>query len=260
MNIKNRSITMDTNYTDINSNVIDGWVDNNWEWGIPISHETYVKAAEGEWNVVLTPVKPVPKEWFPDFKGCKVLGLASGGGQQMPIFTALGANCTVMDYSQRQLESEAMVAEREGYSINIVRADMTKQFPFEDESFDMIFHPVSNRDVEDVLHVWKECCRVLKKGGLLIAGMDNGINYIFDEEETTLIYKLPFNPLKDSEIYKMCMDTDSGIQFSHTIEEQVGGQLKAGFVLTDLYEDTNGSGRLHEYKVPTFVATRAVKK
>lgn len=253
-------MNMNTNYTDLNSKTIDNWVDNNWEWGIPISHETYVKASKGEWNVLLTPVKPVPKEWFPNFSGCKILGLASGGGQQMPIFAALDAECTVMDYSQRQLNSESIVANREGYSIKIVKADMTKQFPFEDESFDMIFHPVSNCYVEDVSHVWNECYRVLKKGGLLIAGMDNGINYIFDDEETVLANKLPFNPLKDSELYNMCKEKDLGIQFSHTIEEQIGGQLRAGFILTDLYEDTNGSGRLHEYNIPTFVATRAIKK
>jgi len=40
---------------------------------------------------VLTPTKPVPREWFGDLKGKKLLGLASGGGQQMPIFTAAGA-------------------------------------------------------------------------------------------------------------------------------------------------------------------------
>ncbi|MBL4951552.1 class I SAM-dependent methyltransferase [Neobacillus sp. YIM B02564] len=251
---------MNNHYTDINSSIIDSWVENNWKWGVPISHETYEKALQGEWNVLLTPTKPVPKSWFPDFKGRKILGLASGGGQQMPIFSALGAECTIMDYSQKQLDSELLVASREGYSINIVKADMTQPFPFEKESFDLIFHPVSNCYIEDVFHVWEECFRVLKKGGLLIAGLDNGVNYLFDENETVLTYRLPFNPLKDPELYQECLNKDLGIQFSHSIEEQIGGQLKAGFMLTDLYEDTNGSGRLHEYNVPTFIATRAIKK
>ena len=52
---------------------------------------------------------------------------------------------------------------------------------------------------------------------------------------------------------------NSGVQFSHTMDEQIGGQLRAGFRLTDLYEDTNGSGRLHELNIPTFIVTRAVK-
>jgi 2-polyprenyl-3-methyl-5-hydroxy-6-metoxy-1,4-benzoquinol methylase len=36
------------------------------------------------------------------------LGLACGGGQQMPVFAALGADCTVLDYSEKQLASENM--------------------------------------------------------------------------------------------------------------------------------------------------------
>lgn len=177
----------------------------------------------------------------------------------MPIFAALGAECTVLDYSEKQLESEIMIARREGYEIEAVRADMTRPLPFPDESFDMIFHPVSNCYVEEVLPIWKECRRILRPGGVLLAGVDIGINYIFDETETTVCQKLPFNPLKDPELYKRCIENNDGVQFSHTVEEQLGGLLKAGFTITDLYEDTNGSGRLHEFNVPTFLAVRAVK-
>lgn len=251
---------MNNKYTEINSKVIDKWVEEGWEWGQAISHEVFEKARNNEWNVVLTPTKPVPKDWFCEMKGAEVLGLASGGGQQMPIFAALGAKCTVLDYSEKQLLKEKEVAERENYEIKLVKADMTKPLPFEDESFDLIFHPVSNCYIEDVLPVWKECYRVLKKGGILMAGLDNGINYVFDDEEKMVVRKLPFNPLKDKELYEESLKNDWGIQFSHTIEEQIGGQLKAGFIITDIYQDTNGTGRLHEFNVPTFYATRAVKK
>jgi SAM-dependent methyltransferase len=135
----------------------------------------------------------------------------------------------------------------------------TKPLPFEDETFDLIFHPVSNCYIEDVLPVWKECYRVLKKGGILLAGLDNGINFVFDDDETRLVRSLPFNPLKDEELYRLSLENDWGIEFSHSIEEQIGGQLKAGFVLADIFEDTNGSGRLHELNVPTFYATKAIK-
>ena len=48
----------------------------------------------------------------------------------------------------------------------------------EDESFDMIFHPVSNCYVKDVLSIWKECYRILKRNGELLAGFDHYINYL----------------------------------------------------------------------------------
>lgn len=151
------------------------------------------------------------------------------------------------------------VAGREEYQIDAIRADMAKPLPFDSDSFDLIFHPVSNCYIEDVMHVWRECYRILKKGGRLMAGLDNGFNFLFDEEEKEIKYRLPFNPLKDGELLKSLEKEDSGIQFSHTLEEQIRGQLKAGFMLLDLYEDTNGTGFLHEYGVPTFWATLAVK-
>ncbi|MDR3139414.1 MAG: class I SAM-dependent methyltransferase, partial [Treponema sp.] len=172
-----------------------------------------------------------------------------------------GAFCTVLDYAETQLESERAVAEREAYTIEIIKADMTEKLPFENEIFDIIFHPVSNCYVEDVLFIWRECYRVVKKGGLLLAGMDNGLNFLFDDPAAyplTVVNKLPFNPLRDPELYKKLDRDNDGIQFSHSLEEQIGGQLKAGFILTDLYEDYDRTGLLREY-APQYIATRAIK-
>lgn len=248
------------NYQDINAQTIDQWVDEGWEWGQPITHEAYRAALCGHAQIFLTPTKPVPAAWLGDVKGKRVLGLASGGGQQMPLLTAMGARCTVLDYSPRQLESERIVAAREGYSIDIVRADMTKPLPFADEAFDLIVHPVSNCYVESVEPIFRECHRVLKKGGALLSGLDNGVAFMFDNDEEHVVNTFPFNPLKNPEQMAQLEADNSGVQFSHTMEEQLGGQLRAGFTLVDLYEDTSGSGNLHEHNIPTFIATRAVKR
>ena len=247
------------NYQDINSKVIDKWCEEGWQWGKPITHEQFINAKKGLWDVVLTPTIPVPHKWFGDLKDKKILGLASGGGQQMPIFAALGAECTVFDYSLKQLESEKMVSEREGYKIRIIKGDMSKLLPFKDEEFDLIFHPVSNCYIKDVNSLFKECYRILKEGGVLLSGLDNGINYIVDDDEVKIVNYMPFDPLSNKERYQECLDKDWGIQFSHTLEEQIGGQLKAGFILTDLYEDTNGEGRLHDLNIKTFLSTKSVK-
>ena len=250
---------MDEHYADINARTIDRWVEEGWEWGVPIDRAAFERAKKGEWDVLLTPTKTVPHDWFGELRGKKVLGLAAGGGQQMPVFAALGAVCTVLDYSPCQLESERLVAEREGYSIEIVRADMTQPLPFADGSFDLIFHPVSNCYVREVEPIWRECFRVLKPGGALLAGMDHYVNYIVDDSETRIVNTLPFDPLTNPEQRRQLEETDAGVQFSHTLTEQIGGQLAAGFTLLEIYEDTNGVGNLHEKHIPTFIATRSVK-
>jgi len=121
-------------YQDINKETIDRWALEGWEWAKPISHDEYTKAKNGEWKVLLTLTVPVPQKWFGDLNGKKILGLASGGGQQMPIFNALGADCTVLDYSSKQIESELLVAKREDYNIKAIEGDMTKTLPFENET------------------------------------------------------------------------------------------------------------------------------
>lgn len=243
-------------YQDVNAATIDAWVEEGWRWGIPVGPDEVARARTGRWEIVLTPTKPVPRSWFPaDLDGLRVLGLASGGGQQMPLLTAAGARCTVLDYSLRQLETEREVAQREGYQIEIVRADMSEPLPFEDESFDLIVHPVSNCYIEDVRPLWRECFRILAPGGRLMAGLDNGINYLVDSSEERIVNGLPFNPLVTPEHLAQLEAEDDGMQFSHTLEEQIAGQLEAGLTLRACYEDTNGEGRLHDLGIPTFWAT-----
>lgn len=253
---------MNRTYTDINAKTWDHWAENGCEWSLPISSEEYQKAKRGEWGVYLTPCIIVPHQWFGHLKDKQLLGLASGGGQQMPLFSALGAKCTIYDISERQLKTEKMVSVREGYHINIIKGDMTNPLPFKNDSFDIIFHPVSNCYVKDIIPIWNECYRVLKKGGILLAGFSNGIDFLFeDDSPLTVVNKLPYNPLKmNNDKYDTMVKNFEGIQFSHSMEEQLGGQLRAGFILTDLYEDRDreGGAAIREY-TSQYMATRAVK-
>jgi len=52
---------------------------------------------------------------------------------------------------------------------------------------------------------------------------------------------------------------DSGMQFSHSLDDLLGGMLRAGLQIRDLFEDTNGEGRLHELGVTSMIAVRAEK-
>jgi SAM-dependent methyltransferase len=248
-------------YTGVNARTIDRWVEAGWEWGRPLSPEGFAKIKTGAWAVYLSPQRALPRDWLLPLEGKEVLGLAAGGGQQMPVLAALGARCTVLDYSERQLKSERLVARREGYGIAVIRGDMTRALPFPAESFDLIVHPVSNCYIEDVRHVWRECFRVLRPGGSLLSGMDNGLNFLFEDAEKgplTVVNKLPVNPLRDRELYEKNLRENGGIQFSHSLEEQIGGQLEAGFTLAALYEDRDRGALLAEY-APQYLVTRALK-
>ncbi|MDQ3062188.1 MAG: SAM-dependent methyltransferase, partial [Acidobacteriota bacterium] len=76
------------NVQEYNSAAWDAQVEKGSEWSVPVSSEIINEARRGNWSIVLTPVKPVPREWFGDVRGKDVLCLASGGGQQAPVLAA----------------------------------------------------------------------------------------------------------------------------------------------------------------------------
>lgn len=250
---------MSQRYQDTNAETISRWVEEGWEWGTCIDHATYLRALEGDWQVQLTPTKPVPRPWLGDLRGRRVLGLACGGGQQGPIFAAAGAKVTIVDLAPAMLEQERAVAAREGYPIDILRADMTEPLPFDDESFDLVFNPVSICYVREVEPIWREVARVLAPGGAFLTGFDTIVNFIVDDAEERIVWAHPFDPLADPEVRAFLEEEDAGMQFGHDLTETLGSILRAGMVVEDLYEDTNGEGRLHDLRIPTYLAVRATK-
>lgn len=248
-----------------------GWdlrVEEQDVWTRPVSSEQIHRARRGDWSLILTPNRPVPRDWFGDVTGRDILCLESGGGQQGPILAAAGANVTVFDASPRQLGQDEMVAKRDNLNLTIIQGFMHDLSTFADASFDLIFHPASNCFAPEIEPVWQECYRVLRTGGALLSGFMNPDVYIFDHEaqdrgELIVRHPLPFSESRDlppDELERL-VRRDHVVEFSHSLEEQIGGQLKAGFVLTDMFEDRDyglPATGLSSF-MPTLFATRAAK-
>nr|HMT29378.1 class I SAM-dependent methyltransferase [Bacteroidia bacterium] len=196
----------------------------------------------------------------------KVLGLASAGGQQCPVLAAAGFEVTVFDNSQNQLEQDAKMAEKHQLNIKTVQGDMADLSTFEDESFDIIFNPCSTGFVPDVVAVYKEAARVLKKGGVFMTGFTKPVYYLFDvklveEGVFTLKYSSPYSDLdslSDEEL-DMFVSKNEPVIFGHSLEAFINGQLQSGLSLTHLFEDSWGEGNPIDKYFPAFVGTRAVK-
>ena len=253
-----------------------GWskqVKQECPWTKPVDSESIQNAKKGNWKIILTPTKPIPKDWYPPLQGCKTLCLASGGGQQGPILAAAGAHVTVFDNCPDQLAQDRFVADREQLELRLVQGDMRDLHMFKDESFDLVINPVSHVFIPDTRPVWKEAYRVLKPGGSLLAGFTNPITYLFDDspDNDVLIArnKLPYSDLKalSPEELSEYQRNDSLLEFSQTTEEHLQGQIDAGFMITGFYEDRYsnpedecmGLDELLSYYMNPFYATRAWK-
>jgi SAM-dependent methyltransferase len=243
----------------------DREVGNDSEWTRPVGRDVIADARTGEWSVVLIGHQPAPRGWFPaDLAGTAVLCLASGGGQQGPVLAAAGATVTVFDNSPRQLARDQKVAAREGLVIETVLGDMRNLRVFPDATFDVVVNPVSNVFCPDLAPVWRETFRVLRPGGVLLAGFMNPDIFIFDaaalDERGELVarHRLPFTTLDLPDAERLSCYGDGPIEYSHSLTEQIGGQLAVGFRLTHLVEAPHHADATARY-MPGYFATRATK-
>ncbi len=254
------------NVRQYNRSAWDRNVESGNRWTVPVGPEVIAAARGGRWEVLLTPTKPVPRAWFPELAGLEVLCLASGGGQQGPVLAAAGASVTVFDNSPRQLGQDRLVAERDGLALATVEGDMADLSAFADGHFGLVFHACSNCFVPDVRPVWREVFRVLRPGGVLLAGIRSPVYFLFDDTKAEqgvfeVRHRLPYSDLTSIGEEERRRYTDKGepLCFGHTLEDQLGGQLDAGFRLTGLYEDNDPSEPLSLY-IAGYLATRAVKR
>lgn len=230
--------------SEYNRKAWDHLVSQGNEWTVPVTAEEIDAAREGNWSVVLTPEKKVPRDWFGDSSGLRVLALASGGGQQVPILAAAGAKVTVLDNSPKQLDQDQSVADRHGLVIKTVLGDMRELSCFASNSFDLVFNPCSIGFVPNVQPVFNEVARVLRPGGRFLAGFTNPVRSIFDEKgiernEMLVRHSLPYSDethLTDDELNELREDREP-FMFSHTLDDLIGGQLEAGLRMTGFFED-----------------------
>ncbi len=234
-------------------------------WTIPVKKDEIEAAERGEYQIVLTPYKPVPKDWLGDVPGKNIMCLASGGGQQGPILAAAGAHVTVFDNSDEQLKKDEQVSKEYDLQITTLQGNMQDLSCFADETFDLIVHPVSNCFIDAILPVWKESYRVLKLGGEMLSGFTNPIIYMIDwdkAEETRhceLRHAIPYSDIVSLSPEKKQKYIQERIpfEFGHTLTDQIQGQIRAGFAIVGFYED-KGNEMLDRYS-DIFIATRAMK-
>jgi ubiquinone/menaquinone biosynthesis C-methylase UbiE len=255
---------------DLNRDAWDHAVENGENpYTNAVTPEEIEKAKKGEWSLYLSDCRAVPHVWFPDLNGLKVLCLASGGGQQAPIFAALGAEVTLLDASPKQLAQDEYVARRENLKIRFVEGDMADLSAFENKSFELIFNPPSTLFVPELAPIWHECYRVLDEGGLFMTGFLNPDEFIFDDvaiDEKNLLevtHSLPYVEYEtlSNEVLEQRIRNKAMFHFSHTMETQLGGILKAGFVITGFYEDRrpDEDGNPIRHYMPSYYVVRAQK-
>ncbi len=254
------------NVREFNSKAWDENVRKHENFTFPSSLVDIMSAKQGKWRLSITGNRFIPQYWLPEVNGKRILCLAGGGGAQGPVLAAAGASVVVFDNSPMQLKIDQDLQVEHNLDLTTVEGDMCDLSCFNDKTFDYIIHPVANVFVENVQPVWAEAYRVLKKGGIMVAGIANPAIYIFDQElldKDKLIVrnKLPYSDVQHLPPKKLKEHIENKIplEFGHTLEQQLGGLCRAGFLIADFFEDDyNGEDILDDY-LKSLIALKAVK-
>jgi len=205
----------------------------NVEWSQPFLDYSPEKAAQyiGRYGIIQ------------EVTGKKVLCLASGGGQDSVAFGLLGADVTVLDLSDVQLERDRQAAEHHNLQVRTIQGDMRDLSVFPDNHFDIVWQPYSVNFVPSVELVYREVARVLKPGGIYYMQFANPFVHSVDDEawdgqayplnrlyidgeDTTQYFPHWDVPQPDGTNLKI----DSPHEFRHTMSTVLNTMAKHGFV------------------------------
>jgi SAM-dependent methyltransferase len=248
-----------------NSAAWDKEVERKVRWSRPVSAAEISKARRKGPTIFLSPDTPVPADWLSKGKGGDILCLGGGGGQQAPLLATLGRVVSA-DASKRQLDLDRFVAERDGLDLGTIRTDMARLTKIKSASIDLIVNPCSSCFVRDMRPIWRECHRVLRRGGELISGHLNPVYFLTDHDDPkkdlTIARRLPFSDAASLPKRRLNakLARNEPLEIGHTLDSLIGEMLKAGFVLTGFFEDgwKGSTTRLKRYTA-LYIVLRASK-
>lgn len=253
-------------FVEQNAKAWDHLVEKGNIWTDGITDEQADAAKRGELDMVLSPFKRVKASWLGDVRGKEVLALAAGGGQQGPLLALAGASVTVFDASTRQLEQDRRYNEKLGIETTLVRGDMRDLSIFEDASFDLVYNPTSTCYIDSVSEMYSHVYRILKPGSYFLTSVTNPVLYLFDEERALknklkIKYTIPYSGLKSPkkrQVERRLKGNDT-IEFSHTLNDLLGGITDSGFLIQDIYSDGSGFYMMDSFIHDCHLAIRAYK-
>lgn len=193
-----------------------------------------------------------------DLRGKDALCLASGGGQQSAAFALLGANVTVLDLSETQLERDQEAARHYGHAITTFHGDMRDLSVLGGRSFDVVWHAHSINFVPTTQPVFDGVARILRSGGYYHLSFHNPFTHGMDDVKWNGVGYLMSEPYIDGaeidhdrlfEVPEWTFENEYGAQhrirgpreFRHTLSNILNGLTRRGFVLQRFGEETTDS-------------------
>lgn len=225
-------------YRDVNRQGWDRLVAHGCRWTIPVSQADLAQAGE-----LLDPFGFLPMAEI-----STVLCIGSGGGQQGPLFAALGKKVTVLDLSPAQLERDLEASKAYGLPIRTLLGDMSHLDELVSGKYDIVYQPVSSVYVPNVRSIYRQISQVLGRSGYYYGVHWNPV-YLqmpevgeWDGEGYRLVYPQDRAEAVPQTTWTIAdREVEASVQsFIHPLSDLIGGLCEAGFAVRGFREADRG--------------------
>ena len=207
-----------------------------------MAEEQHVLAKPARAEELRNPLRTVDASgWLPDsIEGWNVLCLAAGGGRHGPLYSAAGANVTVVDLSPAMLERDRIVARDKQLQLRTVETSMDELSMFSNGEFDLVIHPVSTCYLPSLDQLFPEVARVTRPDGLYISQHKQPTNLQASLEAYTGQYVIEHAYYDRGPVPRATepnkLREPGTREFAHSWNSILGGICRSGFAIEDVTE------------------------
>ncbi len=176
----------------------------------------------------------------------KVLALGGGGGKQSVLYGLCGADITILDISDAQLDIDREMTKHHDFQATLIQGDMRNLSQFSDNQFDIIDHPYSINFIPDIGDLFEQIARVLVSGGIYQVMFANPFSSGVRATEWNGEGYVVSEPYKDGQkivyqdedwVYDQSQYTiQPPVEYRHTLSTIMNKLASAGFVIQQLQE------------------------
>ncbi len=197
----------------------------------------------------------VVAERFHSLQDKKVLDLGCGFGNYTEYFSSIGADTIGCDGSVQMIKIAKEKYPKCSFSI----VDIEKGFPFNENSFDMVFCNQVLMDIEEIDKTIAETARVLKKGGIFYCSIVHPAFYdaVWDGDSNFLDRKIISKYLS---VYSFKNNFwGATTHFHRPISFYINKTAEHGFLLKELIEPSSYDNIMKSAQFPLFLFMEFLK-
>jgi len=166
-----------------------------------------------------------------NLKGKEILEIGCGGAQCSVFFAKQGAKVTGIDISKEQLKFARKLIEKNKVKVDLIQGSFQDLRKIKSSSKDIVFSAYALQYSPDLLSVFRQVMKILRKGGLFVFSFNHPIWDLLDYKNLKIR-----NSYFDTGKHSNKGSSGKFVIYTRTLSEIYNNLLKTGFFVEQIIE------------------------